>query len=89
MTVPGIFQACTKEVTKHTCMSLKLNCNESLSCMNTNEVHVRPLQQVCYKAQTACFMAEELCFIKALTVLMNNDKAEFSCTKTAYWMNVR
>jgi len=57
--------------------------------MNTNEVHVRPLQQVRYKVQTVCFMAEVLSFIKALNVLMNNDKAEFSFTKTAYWMNVR
>jgi hypothetical protein len=30
-----------------------------------------------------------LSYIKALTVLMNNDKAEFSFTKPAYWMNVR
>jgi hypothetical protein len=34
-------------------------------------------------------MAEVLSFVKALTVLMNNDMAKFSFTKTAYWMNVR
>jgi len=50
--------------------------------MNRNAVHVTPLQQVCYKVNTAGFMGDVLSFIKALTALMNNDMAEFSFITT-------